>query len=218
MRSCCIILLVILALYVILGVLYAVRTPAWQAPNEPAHYNYVRFVATTSQLPRVTDGRLPPQSVVEMKVVSFRPNTTSIRFATSSISHQLVHHAARRRSMLRDPARCCRCDWPRCCWGWAWCCWPMRLPSTSSSRGAGLGHGPALVAFLPQHLSTVSQVGNDVLAELSFAAVGYILVGWVLDIGDAGDLDERGRTGVSRALSALPSACHPRPIGVCFSG
>ncbi len=41
----------------------------------------------------------------------------------------------------------------------------------------------AFVAFLPQHLATVSQVGNDVLAELLFAAVLYILVSWVLDAG-----------------------------------
>ena len=36
----------------------------------------------------------------------------------------------------------------------------------------------AFVAFLPQHLATVSQVGNDVLAELLFAAVLY-RVGWL---------------------------------------
>jgi hypothetical protein len=51
MRPRRIILLVILALYVILGVLYAVRTPPWQAPDEPAHYNYVRFVPTTGGFP-----------------------------------------------------------------------------------------------------------------------------------------------------------------------
>jgi 4-amino-4-deoxy-L-arabinose transferase-like glycosyltransferase len=38
----------------------------------------------------------------------------------------------------------------------------------------------ALVAFLPQHLATVAQVGNDVLAELLFAAVLYLLIGWVM--------------------------------------
>ena len=37
----------------------------------------------------------------------------------------------------------------------------------------------AFVAFLPQHLATVSQVGNDVLAELLFAAVLLVLVGWM---------------------------------------
>ena len=44
--------------------------------------------------------------------------------------------------------------------------------------GLALGTA-AFVAFLPQHLATVSQVGNDVLAELLFAAVLYVLVGWV---------------------------------------
>ncbi|MCB0131202.1 MAG: hypothetical protein KDD78_10145, partial [Caldilineaceae bacterium] len=33
-------LVLILAAYVLLGALYAINTPAWQAPDEPAHYNY----------------------------------------------------------------------------------------------------------------------------------------------------------------------------------
>ena len=35
----------------------------------------------------------------------------------------------------------------------------------------------AFVAFLPQHLATVAQIGNDVLAELLYAAVLFVLVG-----------------------------------------
>ena len=42
------------ATYLIVGLLYLTRTPAWQAPDEPAHYNYVR---------QLSDGRLP---VMEM--------------------------------------------------------------------------------------------------------------------------------------------------------
>ena len=37
----------------------------------------------------------------------------------------------------------------------------------------------AFVAFLPQHLATVAQVGNDVLAELLVAAVLLLLLGWL---------------------------------------
>ena len=37
----------------------------------------------------------------------------------------------------------------------------------------------AFVAFLPQHLATVAQIGNDVLAELLYAAVLFVLVGWL---------------------------------------
>ena len=59
----------------------------------------------------------------------------------------------------------------------------------------------AFVAFLPQHLATVSQVGNDVLAELLFAAVLYILVGWVMESG-ARDQESgvRGRGAVGLGL------------------
>jgi hypothetical protein len=38
----------------------------------------------------------------------------------------------------------------------------------------------AFVAFLPEHLMTVSQVGNDVLAELLFALVLFVLVRWLM--------------------------------------
>ena len=35
----------LLLAYLALGVLFAARTPAWQTPDEPAHYNYVGQVA-----------------------------------------------------------------------------------------------------------------------------------------------------------------------------
>ena len=41
---------IILLLYLAVGALYAIYTPDWQTPDEPAHYNYVRQLA---------DGRFP---------------------------------------------------------------------------------------------------------------------------------------------------------------
>jgi len=35
-------LLLILLAYFVAGTLYAVQTPRWQGPDEPAHYNYLR--------------------------------------------------------------------------------------------------------------------------------------------------------------------------------
>jgi 4-amino-4-deoxy-L-arabinose transferase-like glycosyltransferase len=71
-------LIVILAAYLTIGTLYAVRTPAWQAPDEPAHYNYVAHVAATGSLPvlqpedydqahldRLRSERFPPHLSVE---------------------------------------------------------------------------------------------------------------------------------------------------------
>jgi len=37
--------------YLAIAVQYAARTPAWQAPDEPAHYNYVRYIVERGALP-----------------------------------------------------------------------------------------------------------------------------------------------------------------------
>jgi len=50
---------VIIVLYIVLGAMYAVGTPPWQVPDEPAHYNYVRYVATHGSLPELCQGDYP---------------------------------------------------------------------------------------------------------------------------------------------------------------
>jgi len=183
MRSRRIILLVILSLYVILGVLYAVRTPAWQAPDEPAHYNYVRFVATTGGFPVLQMGDYPHGYMEEIKSRKFPPDLSidpiRYEFHQPPLYYALLApiYAAVRGALL-----------------------PLRLASVLLGLGvlllaytvvrriyperAALALGTAaFIAFLPQHLATVSQVGNDVLAELLFAAVLYILVSWVMETG-----------------------------------
>ena len=44
---------VILLFYGIAGTLYATLTPPWQAPDEPGHYNYVRYLATEKLFPEL---------------------------------------------------------------------------------------------------------------------------------------------------------------------
>ncbi|MCX7851230.1 MAG: hypothetical protein N2383_00465, partial [Caldilineales bacterium] len=46
----------ILAVYGLLAALYAVYTPLWQAPDEPAHFNNIRVLATTGRLPVLQPG------------------------------------------------------------------------------------------------------------------------------------------------------------------
>ena len=50
------VLLLILLLYFVLASLYAIYTPAWQAPDEPAHYNYVRYLAENGRFPVLQQG------------------------------------------------------------------------------------------------------------------------------------------------------------------
>ena len=43
--------LIIVLAYLIVGTLYAVYTPNWQIPDEPAHYNYIAQIADDGALP-----------------------------------------------------------------------------------------------------------------------------------------------------------------------
>ena len=76
-----------LVAYVALAFGYATLTPIWQNPDEPAHYNYVAFVAETGGLPvlqpgdwdtalleRLKNGRLlPGDSVASIRYESWQP-------------------------------------------------------------------------------------------------------------------------------------------------
>ena len=48
--------IVILAVFLVIGTLYAFYTPKWQAPDEPAHYNYIRSLVEERRFPVMSQG------------------------------------------------------------------------------------------------------------------------------------------------------------------
>ena len=64
-------LLVILAFQVALGAGYAVGTPAWEAPDEPAHYNYIRYVAERAEFPVMQTGDYDAAELERLKAARF---------------------------------------------------------------------------------------------------------------------------------------------------
>jgi 4-amino-4-deoxy-L-arabinose transferase-like glycosyltransferase len=165
--------------YVALAVLFATNTPAWQAPDEPAHYNYVRYLAEEGGLPVLHFGDYPHGYLEQIKEAQFPPDMSvePIRYE----SHQPPLYYALLAPVYQVTAGSLTA---------------LRLVSVLLGAGivalayatgrrflpgrpaVALG-AAAFVAFLPQHLATVSQVGNDVLAELLYAGVLYVLVGLV---------------------------------------
>jgi 4-amino-4-deoxy-L-arabinose transferase-like glycosyltransferase len=172
-------LALILLIYLALGVLFAVYTPRWQAPDEPAHYNYIRYLAENRRFPVLQMGDYPHAYLKEIKGRRFPPD-----LSIDSIRYE--YHQPPLYYLLGAPVYLLgQGD-----------LLPLRLLSLSLGAGVVLlayattrriyPDKPALalataafVAFLPQHLATVSQAGNDVLAELLFALVLYHLVGWL---------------------------------------
>ena len=62
-------LALVVSVYAALGIAYAVYTPTWQTPDEPAHFNYIRHLAQTGALPILNQGDYPHNYLEEIKAI-----------------------------------------------------------------------------------------------------------------------------------------------------
>lgn len=159
----------ILATYLVIGVLFAVNTPAWQAPDEPAHYNYVHFVAVHGALPVLQPGDYDQAQQMQAIDARFGPGSSIAAFRYEFHQPPLYYVLAAPIFRLTAGALL-----------------PLRLFSVFLGallllviyRAAALIVRPALalgvmafVAFLPMHVAMLSAVNNDSLAELLMAVM-----------------------------------------------
>ncbi len=168
------ILALILVLYFALAGLFAAITPAWQAPDEPAHYNYVRYLAENGAFPVLHPGDYPHAYLEEIKSRKFPPDL-SIAPIRYEFHQPPLYYALAAPFYTLAGGNLLALRWLSVLLGAG----IVLLAHAVARQIVGLRHAlaaAAFVAFLPQHLTTVSQVGNDVLAELLFAAVLYHLV------------------------------------------
>jgi 4-amino-4-deoxy-L-arabinose transferase-like glycosyltransferase len=164
-------LLLIILLYLVLGTLYALFTPAWQAPDEPAHYNYVRYLAEQHRFPILKPGDYPAAYLEEIKAAYFPPEMSiepiRYEFHQPPLYYLLVapFYQVSSGQLL-----------------------PLRLISvamgavllvvtfwTVEALVPGQPHlalgATAFVAFLPMHLAMTAAVNNDILAEILLVTV-----------------------------------------------
>jgi 4-amino-4-deoxy-L-arabinose transferase-like glycosyltransferase len=173
------ILAAIVLAYVTMGVLYAVLTPRWQAPDEPAHYNYIRHLAETKQFPILQMGDYDQEYLREI---------TNLKF-DSRLSVDLIQYESHQPPLyyvLSTPFFIL--------FGGALL--PLRLLSVGFGTGllfvayatvkqifpdrGWLALGTtAFIAFVPQHLAMTASVNNDTLAELILALVLFGLIRWL---------------------------------------
>lgn len=171
-------LAVIWAAYLIIGGLYAARTPRWQVPDEPAHYNYVAQVAWMG-LPVLEQGDWDSAYLEKIKAAGFSTESLEGRLAQIQYEdHQppLYYLLAAVIYRLTDGALL-----------------PLRLLSVfiggltvivafatvqrlfPAQPYLAVGTA-ATVAFIPQHLAMMGGVNNDCLTELIVAAGLYVSV------------------------------------------
>lgn len=164
----------LLLAWLTLGAWFAARTPSWQAPDEPAHYNYVKHLAA-GQWPIIEPSDWDQSALSAAVGAKFDPAHPIDEITYEDWQPPLYY-------LLQVPVYHLT----------GGSLLALRLLSVALGGGvvalayvigrtvfvkrwAALGVA-AFVAFLPQHLAMLASVNNDSLAELIIAAILALLV------------------------------------------
>jgi 4-amino-4-deoxy-L-arabinose transferase-like glycosyltransferase len=164
--------------YLIIGALFAIRTPAWQAPDEPAHYNYVAQVTTngccpvlevgdwnSAYLDTIKNARFRPDTLGDFSTIQYEDHQPPLYYLLESVIFRLTNGsliALRLFSVILGAGVVAG----------AYAVGKALLPN---SPQIALG-AAAFVAFLPQHVAMLAAVENDALAELIVAVTLWGIV------------------------------------------
>ncbi len=170
--------LLLLIAFLIVGALFAVRTPRWQVPDEPAHYNYVAQVSANGCCPVLAPGDWNSAYLDQLKAARFAPDLLGNFASIQYEDHQPPLYYLLESVVFRLTSGSL-----------------IALRLFSVLLGAGVIAGAyatvkallpdqpqialgtmALVAFIPQHIAMLSAVENDALAELIVAVTLWLTV------------------------------------------
>ncbi|MFP4345387.1 MAG: glycosyltransferase family 39 protein [Anaerolineales bacterium] len=162
-------ILLILVAYLVVGALYALYTPAWQVPDEPAHYNYVRSLVEAGALPvmeaqdyeqsyieRLTSERFPPE--LPITPLTYEDHQPPLYYLLQTPVYWLSGgslRALRLFSLLLGGVVVVMTAL-------------IGLEVFPDHPGVAWLAG-GLVAFLPQHVAMMAGVNNDALTEALLA-------------------------------------------------
>jgi len=198
------VLFLIIVVYLAIGTLYALLTPPWQIPDEPAHYNYVRFVAENLRYPILQMGDYPHEYLEEIKAKGFPPempidpiryefHQPPLYYSLAAPLYWLTRFwpppqqviALRFLSLLMGAGvvylayLIAREIFPMASVQVGEPLRRLRIkPSQGWNEVLALGTA-AFVAGVPMHLAMLAAVNNDGLAELMLAGILWVLVRYV---------------------------------------
>lgn len=174
-------LALILLAYLSLGSAYALNTPLWQAPDEPAHFNYVRDLAQGRGFPvlqmgdydqnymeRITAARFPlSMSIDRIRYESHQP---PLYYLLEAPVYRLMEGQTLNQQVLSLRI-------------FSLFLGALLLAVIYRAVRQVFPHDPSLaigmsafVAFIPQHLHITGSINNDILGELLLSAMLLILI------------------------------------------
>ena len=171
--------MVLLLAYLGIGSLFALLTPAWQAPDEPAHYNYIAHIATEGTLPvlqwgdydqgylaRLLKKRFPRRlSIAPLRYESYQPPLYYLSAAplfwlsNGNLFMMRLYNVLLGAASILIFYRCLRVVFPH-----------KHLLTVGAT---------AFAALLPMHVAMSAAVNNDGLAELLVLASLLALIHWM---------------------------------------
>lgn len=184
----------IIIVYCLLGFAYAVETPKWQTPDEPAHYNYVVYVAEHRAFPVLQMGDYSHEYLEEIKATGFPPEMSIEPIRYESHQPPLYYLLAALLYRVTEPL------------GFDAQFLALRLLSVLlgamlilvayvivaeifPNRSFLSLSTAAVIATVPMHIAMSAAINNDTLAELILAVVIWLCVREI-------------RLGLSRPLTA----------------
>jgi 4-amino-4-deoxy-L-arabinose transferase-like glycosyltransferase len=165
-RLSTLLLALILIAYGVVGALYAILTPPWQAPDEPAHYNYVAQVAQEGCCPVIAPGDWDAAYLETLKAEQF-PDDADLSAVEYEDHQPPLFYLVSLPGYLAGGGVLTA----------------LRLVSLIIGAGVVVAAylvgrqlfprhqtlalaAAAFVAFLPQHVAMMASVNNDSLAEV----------------------------------------------------
>jgi hypothetical protein len=172
-------IMLIIATYLTVGILYAVKTPPWGAPDEPAHYNYIKYLAENHRFPVLQMGDYPHYYLEEIKDKKFPPEMSieplryefhqpPLYYVLAAVVYKLCAGRLIPLRLLSVLFGCCL----------LWVAYHIAKEIFPGDEPLALGT-TAFVAFVPMHVAMTAAVNNDTLAELILAVILWMLVRYV---------------------------------------
>jgi hypothetical protein len=194
-----ILFILILLAYLIIGALFALYTPAWQAPDEPAHFNYVAQVATNGCCPVIEIGDWDSAYLERLKSRHFNPELLGNLSRIQYEDHQPPLYyllAAPLYSLTNGSLTALRLFSVACGAIIVICAYAISRLLIPERPWVALG-AAAFTAFLPQNLAILASVNNDALSWALIALTLLVTVGYLKNVLI------RSRYVIALALGAL---------------
>jgi len=195
-------LTVILSAYLLVAVLYAVMTPPWQAPDEPAHYNYIAHIAYTGSLPVLQQGDYDQDRLNALLAARFPENISTAPLRYESYQPPLYYLSATPLFLLTGgnllALRLYNVFLGAITLLLLYRCLELVFPTKPLIGVTAV----AFVAMLPMLVAVTAAVNNDVLAYLLLIATLLALLHWTHDqfYATKGPVSGRGERRQRRQL------------------